>query len=76
MDCAVAGIGCDDFFVHPEPSCQVPPTAFPAFNMKLQWESDVQTSANNANAFVGDLDGDGKPEVVSVNYYGNKDICS
>ena len=66
-DCGV-GSGCEDFFIHPEPACTAPPTAFPAFNMRLQWESAANTTANNANTSIGDLDGDGVPEVVAINW--------
>ena len=67
-DCGV-GSGCEDFFVHPNPSCQVPPNVV-NFDMRLQWESAINTAADNSAVTVGDLDSDGIPEIIAVNYYG------
>ena len=63
---------CDDFYFGNSVFCQEDPTANPAFAMRLQWASDNQTADSYATPIVGDLDGNGIPEVVSVNWLQEK----
>jgi hypothetical protein len=58
---------CQDFFVIPDPTCTALPTAIPEFKMKLAWKSAIRTARTSSLPSVGDIDGDGIPEVVVVN---------
>ncbi|MGL1885562.1 MAG: hypothetical protein OCD76_03515, partial [Reichenbachiella sp.] len=58
---------CLDFYFGNSVLCQDPATENPAFETKLQWASDDQTAFNSVTPAIGDLDGDGTPEVVTTN---------
>ncbi|MEQ8473153.1 MAG: hypothetical protein RIC35_18300, partial [Marinoscillum sp.] len=72
-DCANSPDGvCDQFYVGGSLSCIDDPTGAPTFKMKQQWGSANQTADSYATPIVGDLDGNGVPEVVSVNWLQRK----
>ncbi|MEO9853196.1 MAG: hypothetical protein ABJF65_20265, partial [Reichenbachiella sp.] len=62
---------CDDFYFGNSVLCQDPATQNPAFEIKLQWGSDDLTAFNSVTPAIGDIDGDGTPEVVTTNRYLN-----
>ncbi len=45
-------------------ACQNKPSKFPQFSLKLAWQSANRTTDNQNRVSVGDLDGDGIPEIV------------
>jgi large repetitive protein len=66
-DCA-GSVECANFFIGGvNAECQARPTEFPEFKMELAWQSQVRTSSNLSRPAIGDLDGDGIPEVVTSN---------
>jgi hypothetical protein len=64
-DCANVA-GCEGFYIGNDADCQSPPTSFPAFKMKVAWNSPVGTTNHLNRVSIGDLDGDGMPEVVAT----------
>ncbi|MBR9998371.1 MAG: VCBS repeat-containing protein, partial [Cyclobacteriaceae bacterium] len=58
---------CEDFFISEDPSCEATPTQFPTFSIKMAWASENRTATNNSLSSIGDVDGDGIPEVISTN---------
>ncbi|MEO9966647.1 MAG: hypothetical protein ABJF11_12695, partial [Reichenbachiella sp.] len=62
---------CDDFYFGNSVLCQDPATQNPDFNIKLQWSSANLTAFNSVTPAIGDIDGDGTPEVVVTNRYLN-----
>ncbi len=65
-DCS-ANTDCDDFFMGDEATCEATPTQFPKFKLKEAWVSANGTSATWTRVAIGDLDGNGIPEVVVTN---------
>ncbi|MEQ9287070.1 MAG: hypothetical protein RIG77_09195, partial [Cyclobacteriaceae bacterium] len=65
-DCTNDG-DCASFYFGNSVVCRNEPTVNPAFNIKLQWGSDNRTANNSSLPAVGDIDGDGIPEVVVSN---------
>ncbi|WP_421879937.1 LamG-like jellyroll fold domain-containing protein [Marinoscillum sp.] len=63
---------CDDFYVGNAVVCQEEPTSIPTFKMKLQWGSENETADTYGTPMIGDLDGNGIPEVVTVNWLQQK----
>src|SRR5690606_17799850 len=63
---------CEDFFMGEEASCEAVPSEFPTFAMKLAWGSPNGTAATWSRASVGDIDGDGIPEIITTNRETNK----
>ncbi|WP_258105780.1 LamG-like jellyroll fold domain-containing protein, partial [Marinoscillum sp. MHG1-6] len=59
---------CNNFFLGNSVACQEEPTANPAFSMRLQWASANESADSYATPMVGDLDQDGIPEVVTINW--------
>ena len=57
---------CSGFYIGNKVICGEEPDAS-AFSIKLQWASENYTAFNSITPAVGDLDGDGIPEVVSTN---------
>ncbi|MBS1681223.1 MAG: gliding motility-associated C-terminal domain-containing protein [Bacteroidetes bacterium] len=68
-DCAADTV-CAGFYLNNNVVCQAKPTGFPAFTMKLAWQSDNQTTNHLNRTSVGDLDYDGYPEVVVTEIIG------
>jgi gliding motility-associated-like protein len=62
---------CQNDYIREAPTCEVFPTAFPAFTFKQQWESAPLTNHTSANLAIGDLDGDEFPEVVTTHTNSN-----
>src|SRR5690606_22837068 len=58
---------CEDFFMGEEASCEAVPSEFPTFKMKQAWASANGTAATWSRASVGDIDGDGVPEIIVTN---------
>ncbi|MEP0367644.1 MAG: LamG-like jellyroll fold domain-containing protein, partial [Cyclobacteriaceae bacterium] len=65
-------LDCDDFYLGNSVVCQDDPDTSPDFAMRLQWGSDNETADSYATPIVGDLDGNGIPEIVSVNWIQEK----
>jgi hypothetical protein len=63
---------CDGIFLGNDANCSVPPPAFPAFTMTLDFASPNETTNHFARMAVGDLDRDGMPELISMNRYTKK----
>lgn len=63
-DCFNSNV-CEDFYYgQPEPTCMETPKVEYKFNLVEQWRSAVTVEAR-ITPFVGDLDGDGFPEVIT-----------
>jgi hypothetical protein len=67
IDC-IAEANCEADYISDDVLCEVPPTPDPTFALKQQWASANRTSTSKASFAIGDLDGDGYPEVVTSNY--------
>lgn len=62
---------CDGFFLGTLDSCSALPGLFDPFQMKLKYASPVNTANHINRLIVGDVDSDGKPEIVTT--YRNAD---
>ncbi|MCV9385425.1 gliding motility-associated C-terminal domain-containing protein [Reichenbachiella ulvae] len=62
---------CLEFYFGNAINCESEATSNPTFDVRLQWGSDDETAFNTANPAVGDIDGDGTPEVVVTNRENN-----
>ncbi|WP_109830617.1 gliding motility-associated C-terminal domain-containing protein [Reichenbachiella versicolor] len=62
---------CSGFYIGNPVICGEEPDAS-AFSIQLQWASDNYTAFNSITPAVGDLDGDGIPEVVTTNRHERK----
>ncbi len=60
---------CDSFFFGNSVTCS-DQIQVPTFAMRREWASANQTATSHASPVVGDLDGNGIPEIVSVNSHG------
>ncbi|MBU2914736.1 hypothetical protein, partial [Reichenbachiella agariperforans] len=58
---------CLEFYFGNSVKCSDAATQNPAFTVKLQWASADETAFNSVTPAIGDIDGDGTPEVVSTN---------
>lgn len=58
---------CEDFFMGDDATCEAVPTEFPTFSMKKAWGSANGTASTWSRVSVGDVDGDGIPEVIVTN---------
>ena len=47
-------------------SCEIQNTAAPTFSIVQAWESPAQTATTTSSIYIGDLDGDDIPEVLST----------
>ncbi|WP_420581479.1 gliding motility-associated C-terminal domain-containing protein [Reichenbachiella sp.] len=71
-DSACSGdASCSDFYFGNSVVCDDPATQNPVFQIKLQWASADRTAFNSVTPAIGDIDGDGIPEVVSTNRQDN-----
>lgn len=61
------GETCADFYFGFPRNCEKAPTAFPEFDIKLQWASMDRTAFSSAAPVIGDIDRDGTPEIVVTN---------
>ena len=66
-DCS-GNASCDDFYFGKVLTCDQNPTVATDFSMSLKWSSDNQTADSYVTPMVGDLDDDGTPEVITVNW--------
>ncbi len=57
---------CSGYFGN-DANCQAIPPEFPQFSMRVDWSSPNGTANHLNRISIGDLDGDGIPEVVSTN---------
>jgi len=57
---------CNGFFLGHDALCEVRPDSFPPFEMKLKFKS-LPNQSNHINRIIaGDVDGDGRPELVTA----------
>jgi gliding motility-associated-like protein len=70
-DCAVSTF-CAGFYLGDDALCEATPPAFPKFTMALDFASPNETTNHLARMAVGDLNRDGKPEIITVNKYTKK----
>jgi len=70
-DCAVSTF-CKGFYLGDEAMCEATPPAFPKFTMAIDFTSPNETTNHLARMAIGDLNRDGKPEIVTVNRYTDK----
>ncbi|MEO5603584.1 MAG: gliding motility-associated C-terminal domain-containing protein [Cyclobacteriaceae bacterium] len=63
---------CKDFYLGDEALCQAIPPAFPKFTMSLDFSSPNETTNHLSRMAVGDLNRDGKPEIITMNKYTDK----
>lgn len=70
-DCAVSTF-CKGFYLGDEAVCEATPPAFPKFTMSLDFSSPNETTNHLSRIAVGDLDRDGKPEIITMNRYTDK----
>ncbi|WP_425391329.1 gliding motility-associated C-terminal domain-containing protein [Ekhidna sp.] len=71
-DCSTDG-ACDDFFFGNQVIC-ADDIDVTTFAIRQQWTSADETSTSHATPAIGDLDGNGIPEVVTVNNKGTLDL--
>ena len=71
-DCATDG-ACDDFFFGNQVIC-ADDIDVTTFAIRQQWGSADETATSHTTPAIGDLDGNGIPEVISVNNYGTLDL--
>ncbi|MEO1051549.1 MAG: gliding motility-associated C-terminal domain-containing protein [Bacteroidota bacterium] len=67
-DCT-SSTACDGNFLGNDVVCEVVPSEFPTFSLTQEWASQNETANHLGRIAVGDLDGDGFPEVASQNRY-------
>lgn len=67
-DCSVSTF-CKDFYLGEDAQCEVTPPAFPQFTMALDFASPNETTNHLSRMAVGDLNRDGKPEIITMNRY-------
>jgi len=65
-DCVQTSI-CLGGYIGNDAKCQVTPGQFPKFTMQLDWESPNEVVNHLNRISIGDLNGDGAPEVVATN---------
>lgn len=70
-DCANSN-DCDGFYIGNDASCEAKPSEFPEFSLTLDFASPNKSANHLGRIAIGDLDGDGIPEIVSQNYYENE----
>lgn len=70
-DCAVSTY-CKGFYLGDEALCEATPPAFPQFTMALDFASPDETTNHLSRMAVGDLNRDGKPEIITMNKYTDK----
>ncbi|MEP5105222.1 MAG: LamG-like jellyroll fold domain-containing protein, partial [Ekhidna sp.] len=71
-DCSTDG-ACDDFFFGNQVIC-ADDIDVTTFAIREQWGSADETATSHVTPAIGDLDGNGIPEVISVNNYGTLDL--
>ncbi len=71
-DCSTDG-ACDDFFFGNQVIC-ADDIDVTTFAIRQQWGSEDQSATSHVTPAVGDLDGNGIPEVISINNYGTLDL--
>src|SRR5687767_6398814 len=54
---------CKDFFLGEVAECYAEPPAFPKFSMTLDYSSPNKTATHLGRVVIGDVDGDGMPEM-------------
>lgn len=67
-DCSISTF-CKDFFLGEDAQCEVTPPAFPQFTMALDFASPNETTNHLSRMAIGDLNRDGKPEIITMNRY-------
>lgn len=67
-DCSVSTF-CKDFYLGEDPECEATPPAFPQFTMALDFSTPNETTNHLGRMAVGDLNGDGLPEMATMNRY-------
>ena len=67
-DCSVSTF-CKGFYLGDDALCEATPPAFPQFTMALDFASPNQTTNHLSRMAVGDLNRDGKPEIITMNRY-------
>jgi len=68
--CAVSTF-CEGFYLGDDATCEVPPAAFPAFSLAIDFFSPDDVTNNLSRMAIGDLDRDGMPEIITMNRYDN-----
>ena len=76
IDCydsnCVVSTFCKGFYLGDEALCQATPPAFPQFTMALDFSSPNETTNHLSRMAIGDLNRDGKPEIITMNRYTDK----
>ncbi|MGC1244147.1 MAG: gliding motility-associated C-terminal domain-containing protein [Chryseosolibacter sp.] len=67
-DCSVSTF-CKGFYLGDDALCEATPPAFPQFTMSLDFASANETTNHLSRMAVGDLNRDGKPEIITMNRY-------
>lgn len=67
-DCSVSTF-CKGFYLGDDALCEATPPAFPQFTMALDFASPNETTNHLSRMAVGDLNRDGKPEIITMNRY-------
>ncbi|MBL3657312.1 T9SS type B sorting domain-containing protein [Fulvivirga sediminis] len=63
---------CNGFYFGNDATCEVEPNSFPDFAMALDFQSADQTADHLGRIAIGDLDGDGIPEIVTKSRTGRR----
>ncbi len=71
-DCS-DNVACEDFFFGNPVLC-ADDIDVSTFAIRQQWGSEDESATSHVTPAIGDLDGNGIPEVVSVNNYGSLDL--
>lgn len=63
---------CKGFYLGKDALCEATPPAFPQFTMAIDFTSPDETTNHLSRMAVGDLNRDGKPEIITMNRYTDK----
>ncbi|UII25929.1 hypothetical protein LVD15_21910 [Fulvivirga maritima] len=63
---------CNGFYFGNDATCEYKPDNFADFTMELDFQSDNRTADHLGRLAVGDLDGDGIPEIVTKSRRGRR----
>jgi gliding motility-associated-like protein len=70
-ECANATV-CTGGYIGNDLNCEAKPSEFPKFSLALESASENGTAIHLGRIAVGDIDGDGIPEMVTTNQYSKK----
>src|SRR5688572_24258619 len=63
---------CNGGYIGNDLNCEAKPSEFPKFSLALESASEDGTAIHLGRIAVGDIDGDGTPEMITTNQYSKK----